>query len=175
MKPRASGSSITRAIDFAPSGALAQTRSGEVFAPSQVFAFGMAPPSANAVLVTLKGPADIGASVLVLASAWAAAAVAEAPGIAVNCGPADDGPGVPPEPQPASRTRQATSAARVISRRWCHPPGIRASPVVARSGSSQRERMPMRLQRRRFSEPSDVRSFPHGRVDVVEMDDNVIG
>ena len=33
----------------------------------------------------------------------------------------------------------------------------------------------MRLQRRRFTEPSDVRSFPHGRVDVVEMDDNVIG
>jgi len=33
----------------------------------------------------------------------------------------------------------------------------------------------MRLQRRRFSEPSDVRSFPHGHIDVVELDDNVIG
>ena len=33
----------------------------------------------------------------------------------------------------------------------------------------------MRLQRRRFSDPSDVREFPHGRVDVVELDDNVVG
>lgn len=33
----------------------------------------------------------------------------------------------------------------------------------------------MRLQRRRFSEADDVRRFPHGRVDVVEMDDNVVG
>lgn len=33
----------------------------------------------------------------------------------------------------------------------------------------------MRLQRRRFSEPTDVRRFPHGRVDVVEMDDHVVG
>ncbi len=33
----------------------------------------------------------------------------------------------------------------------------------------------MRLQRRRFSEPNDVRSFPHGRVEVVDLDDTVIG
>jgi class 3 adenylate cyclase len=33
----------------------------------------------------------------------------------------------------------------------------------------------MRLQRRRFSEPNDVRHFPQGRVDVVEMDDYVVG
>ena len=33
----------------------------------------------------------------------------------------------------------------------------------------------MRLQRRRFSEPSDVRTFAHGRVDVVELDDNIVG
>jgi class 3 adenylate cyclase len=33
----------------------------------------------------------------------------------------------------------------------------------------------VRLQRRRFSEPSDVRTFSHGRVDVVELDDNVVG
>jgi class 3 adenylate cyclase len=33
----------------------------------------------------------------------------------------------------------------------------------------------MRLQRRRFTETSDVRTFPNGRVDVVEMDDNVVG
>jgi class 3 adenylate cyclase/mannose-6-phosphate isomerase-like protein (cupin superfamily) len=33
----------------------------------------------------------------------------------------------------------------------------------------------MRLQRRRFTEPSDTRTFPHGRVDVVEMDDHVVG
>ena len=33
----------------------------------------------------------------------------------------------------------------------------------------------MRLQRRRFSEPSDVRRFPHGRVEVVELDDTVVG
>jgi class 3 adenylate cyclase len=32
-----------------------------------------------------------------------------------------------------------------------------------------------RLQRRRFSEPADVRRFPHGRVDVVELDDIVVG
>ena len=33
----------------------------------------------------------------------------------------------------------------------------------------------MRLQKRRFTEPSDVRQFTHGRVDVVELDDNVVG
>ena len=33
----------------------------------------------------------------------------------------------------------------------------------------------MRLQRRRFSEPADVRRFPHGQVDVVELDDVVVG
>jgi class 3 adenylate cyclase len=32
-----------------------------------------------------------------------------------------------------------------------------------------------RLQRRRFSEPVDTRLFPHGRVDVVELDDVVVG
>ena len=32
-----------------------------------------------------------------------------------------------------------------------------------------------RLQRRRFSEPSAIRRFPRGRVDVVELDDNVVG
>jgi class 3 adenylate cyclase len=32
-----------------------------------------------------------------------------------------------------------------------------------------------RLQRRRFSEPSAVRRFPRGRIDVVELDDNVVG
>jgi hypothetical protein len=33
----------------------------------------------------------------------------------------------------------------------------------------------MRLQRRRFNEPSDARTFPHGRVEVVELDDTVVG
>ena len=33
----------------------------------------------------------------------------------------------------------------------------------------------MRLQRRRFSEPSDVRVIPRGRIDVVELDDTVVG
>jgi class 3 adenylate cyclase len=33
----------------------------------------------------------------------------------------------------------------------------------------------MRLQRRRFSEATDVRRFPHGHIDVVEMDDHVVG
>lgn len=33
----------------------------------------------------------------------------------------------------------------------------------------------MRLQRRRFSEPSDVRTFPKGRVEVVELEDTVVG
>jgi class 3 adenylate cyclase len=33
----------------------------------------------------------------------------------------------------------------------------------------------MRLQRRRLSEPADVRQFPHGHIDIVEMDDHVIG
>ena len=33
----------------------------------------------------------------------------------------------------------------------------------------------MRLQRRRLNEPSDVRRFPHGRIDIVEMDDHVVG
>ena len=33
----------------------------------------------------------------------------------------------------------------------------------------------MRLQRRRFSEPSDVRTIPRGRIEVVELDDAVVG
>ena len=33
----------------------------------------------------------------------------------------------------------------------------------------------MRLQRRRFSEPSDVWTIPRGRIDVVELDDTVVG
>ncbi len=33
----------------------------------------------------------------------------------------------------------------------------------------------MRLQRRRFSEPSDVRTHPRGRIEVVELDDTVVG
>jgi len=33
----------------------------------------------------------------------------------------------------------------------------------------------MHLQRRRFSEPSDVRTIPRGRIDVVELDDTVVG
>lgn len=33
----------------------------------------------------------------------------------------------------------------------------------------------MRLQRRRFSDSTDVRRFPHGQVDVVELDDVVVG
>ena len=33
----------------------------------------------------------------------------------------------------------------------------------------------MRLQRRRFSDATDVRRFPHGHIEVVEMDDNVVG
>jgi class 3 adenylate cyclase len=33
----------------------------------------------------------------------------------------------------------------------------------------------MRLQRRRFSESSDVRTLPHGRIDVVDLDDTVVG
>jgi class 3 adenylate cyclase len=32
-----------------------------------------------------------------------------------------------------------------------------------------------RLQRRRFTEPDDVRAIPHGRIDVVELDDRVVG
>jgi class 3 adenylate cyclase len=31
------------------------------------------------------------------------------------------------------------------------------------------------LQRRRFTDPDDVRAVPHGRVDVVELDDRVVG
>lgn len=33
----------------------------------------------------------------------------------------------------------------------------------------------MRLQRRRFSEPSAVRTIPRGRIEVVELDDTVVG
>jgi class 3 adenylate cyclase len=32
-----------------------------------------------------------------------------------------------------------------------------------------------RLQRKRFSSPAEVRTFPHGKVDVVELDDVVVG
>ncbi len=33
----------------------------------------------------------------------------------------------------------------------------------------------MRLQRKRFTEPSDVRTIPRGRIDVVELDDTIVG
>jgi class 3 adenylate cyclase len=33
----------------------------------------------------------------------------------------------------------------------------------------------MRLQRKRFSNAADVRRFPHGQIDVVELDDVVVG
>lgn len=33
----------------------------------------------------------------------------------------------------------------------------------------------MRLQRQRFSEPNDVRTIPRGRIEVVELDDTVVG
>lgn len=33
----------------------------------------------------------------------------------------------------------------------------------------------MRLQRRRFTEPNDVRTISRGRIDVVELDDTVVG
>src|SRR5215212_10634162 len=33
----------------------------------------------------------------------------------------------------------------------------------------------MRMQRKRFHDAIDVRHFPHGRVDVVELDDVVVG
>lgn len=33
----------------------------------------------------------------------------------------------------------------------------------------------MRLQRRSFSEPADTRTFPNGKVEVIELDDHVIG
>jgi len=32
-----------------------------------------------------------------------------------------------------------------------------------------------RLQRKRFSDPDDVRSIPNGRIDVVELDDRIVG
>lgn len=32
-----------------------------------------------------------------------------------------------------------------------------------------------RLQRRRFTEPDAVRTIPHGRIDIVELDDRVVG
>jgi class 3 adenylate cyclase len=41
--------------------------------------------------------------------------------------------------------------------------------------SAGRDEVTMRLQRRRFTDSTDVRRFPHGRVEVVEMDDHVVG
>jgi len=32
-----------------------------------------------------------------------------------------------------------------------------------------------RLQRGRFTEPTDVRTIPHGRIDILELDDRVVG
>jgi class 3 adenylate cyclase len=32
-----------------------------------------------------------------------------------------------------------------------------------------------RLQRQRFSDSTDIREFPHGKIDVVELDDHVVG
>src|SRR6187551_2970000 len=42
-------------------------------------------------------------------------------------------------------------------------------------GDLGREVLMARLQRRRFEESDDVRSGSHGRIDVVEMDDRVVG
>lgn len=49
----------------------------------------------------------------------------------------------------------------------------RPSPPSPPLGLSWEDRL--RLQRRRFSEPSDVRTLPRGRIDVVELDDTVVG
>lgn len=38
-----------------------------------------------------------------------------------------------------------------------------------------REALMARLQRKRFTEPVDVRRFPNGRVDILELDDIVVG
>jgi class 3 adenylate cyclase/mannose-6-phosphate isomerase-like protein (cupin superfamily) len=40
---------------------------------------------------------------------------------------------------------------------------------------TRHEVLTVRLQRRRFSESTDTRTFPHGKIDVVEMDDHVVG
>src|SRR5260221_4860417 len=61
---------------------------------------------------------------------------------------------------PELRPRRAASGPLWHDRR---PTGVR------RSGGL------MRLQRRRFSEPSDVRTIPRGRIDVVDLDDTVVG
>jgi len=52
--------------------------------------------------------------------------------------------------------------------------GVAAISVTSWPPSSEDERM-ARLQRRRFTEPDDVRTVPHGRIDVVELDDRVVG
>jgi class 3 adenylate cyclase len=43
------------------------------------------------------------------------------------------------------------------------------------AGSVYEDEVVMRLQRRRFTDSTDVRRFPHGQVEVVEMDDHVVG
>ncbi|MBA3235607.1 MAG: cupin domain-containing protein, partial [Chloroflexi bacterium] len=47
--------------------------------------------------------------------------------------------------------------------------------MIGMLGQFSRSEGGMRLQRRRFSEPSDVRTIPRGRIDIVELDDTVVG
>src|SRR2546422_580710 len=64
---------------------------------------------------------------------------------------------------------------RISARSW--PPPPEADSTTPRGAvSNNRDGGEMaRLQRRRFADPDDVRTVPHGRIDVVELDDRVVG
>ena len=72
----------------------------------------------------------------------------------------------------AAASRQGVPAGACRSRTCAmlHPP--KSSQPACRGPSEWR--MP-RLQRRSFTTPDEVRQFAQGRVDVVELDDNVVG
>jgi class 3 adenylate cyclase len=50
----------------------------------------------------------------------------------------------------------------------------RSGTIIVPPGSGDEEGR-VRLQRRRFNEASDVRTIPRGRIDIVELDDTVVG
>src|SRR5205085_9763509 len=54
VRPGASGSSTIKARLFAPAGTFSMRRGGLTLESSQVYFFGIFPPSANALLVTLS-------------------------------------------------------------------------------------------------------------------------
>src|SRR3990170_843175 len=80
------------------------------------------------------------------------------------------------------KERPRSNSRRSGVRAWKARPWARLSSGQCRSAWNSKRHRPAnvggsmaRLQRRRFSESDDVRLIPHGKIDVVAMDDRVIG